>query len=38
MDNKTPQLEDGYVKIANEIFDHLCWFRIPGELRLLMLL
>ena len=28
-----PQLENGYVKIANEIFDALCRTRIPGEER-----
>jgi phage replication O-like protein O len=30
----SPQLEDGYLKIANEIYDHLRCFRIPGEVRL----
>jgi phage replication O-like protein O len=29
----SPQYEDGYTKIANEIQDHLCSFRIPGEVR-----
>lgn len=29
----SPQYEDGYTKIANEILDHLCSFRIPGEVR-----
>lgn len=33
---KTPQLEDGYVKIANEIYDKLCCFRIPGEVALII--
>ena len=28
-----PQCEDGYTKIANEILDALCRFRIPGEQR-----
>jgi phage replication O-like protein O len=28
-----PQLEDGYTKIANEIMDKFCCFRIPGEVR-----
>lgn len=28
-----PQTENGHVKIANEIFDALCRFRIPGESR-----
>ena len=28
-----PQIEDGYTKIANEIMDALCRFRIPGEER-----
>jgi len=27
----TPQLEDGYLKIANEIIDALARYRIPGE-------
>lgn len=26
-----PQCEDGYTKIANELLDALCRFRIPGE-------
>jgi phage replication O-like protein O len=29
----SPQLEDGYVKIANEIYDALARVRIPGETR-----
>ncbi|MCX7698851.1 MAG: replication protein, partial [Candidatus Goldbacteria bacterium] len=29
--NQTPQLEDGYTRIANEIIDKLCQFRISGE-------
>lgn len=29
----SPQLEDGYIKIANELWDALCRFRIPGEER-----
>jgi len=29
----SPQLEDGYTKIANEIIDALCKFRMPGECR-----
>jgi len=29
----TPQLENGYTMIANEILDALCKFRIPGEQR-----
>ncbi|MCP4582101.1 MAG: replication protein [candidate division Zixibacteria bacterium] len=28
-----PQLEDGYLKIANELFDALIRIRIPGEAR-----
>jgi phage replication O-like protein O len=32
----SPQLENGYTKIANEILDCLCCFRIPGELRLVL--
>lgn len=28
-----PQLEDGYIRIAREIYIHLCAFRIPGEVR-----
>ncbi len=31
-----PQLEDGHTKIANEIMDALCRFRIPGEIRLVL--
>jgi len=31
-----PQLENGYTKIANEILDYLCCFRIPGEVRLVV--
>ena len=27
----SPQIEDGYTKIANEIMDALCRIRIPGE-------
>jgi phage replication O-like protein O len=27
----SPQIEDGYTKIANEIMDALCKIRIPGE-------
>jgi phage replication O-like protein O len=30
---RSPQLEDGYVKIANELWDALCKTRIPGECR-----
>ena len=33
---KTPQLEDGYIKIANKIYDKLCCFRIPGEISLII--
>lgn len=33
MESKNPQLEHGYVKIANEVFDALCHYRIPGEER-----
>jgi len=29
--SETPQLENGYVKIANEIMDALSKYRIPGE-------
>jgi len=29
----SPQLEDGYFKIANDIYDALCRTRIPGEAR-----
>jgi hypothetical protein len=29
----SPQLENGYVKIANELWDALCRTRIPGECR-----
>lgn len=29
----SPQLEDGFVRIANEIYDALCKARIPGEAR-----
>lgn len=29
----SPQIEDGYTKIANEIMDALCRTRIPGEQR-----
>ena len=32
----SPQLENGYTKIANEILDELCQFRIPGELWLVL--
>lgn len=28
-----PQIENGYVKIANEIYEALCHIRIPGEAR-----
>ena len=28
-----PQLENGYTKVANEIFEALCGIRIPGETR-----
>ncbi len=28
-----PQIENGHTKIANEIMDALCCFRIPGEAR-----
>lgn len=28
-----PQIENGHTDIANEILDHLCSFRIPGECR-----
>jgi len=31
MENKTPQLEDGYIRIANEIVDKLISYRISGE-------
>jgi phage replication O-like protein O len=27
----SPQLEDGYLRIANEIIDALCRYRLPGE-------
>lgn len=30
-----PQTENGYLKIANELFDALCHTRIPGEARLI---
>jgi hypothetical protein len=29
----SPQRENGHVEIANELFDALCRFRIPGEAR-----
>ena len=29
----SPQIENGYIKIANELFDALCRIRIPGEVR-----
>lgn len=29
----SPQLEDGYIKISNELWEALCRFRIPGEER-----
>ena len=29
----TPQLENGYIKIATELYDALCGIRIPGEAR-----
>jgi len=32
-DNPCPQLENGFIQIATEIFDALCAFRIPGEER-----
>jgi phage replication O-like protein O len=28
-----PQLEEGYTRIAREIMNQLCRFRIPGEVR-----
>lgn len=31
-----PQLEDGYVRIANEFFDALCRVRFPGETTLVL--
>lgn len=31
MDPKSPQLENGYTKIANELLEALVTFRIPGE-------
>lgn len=31
-----PQLENGYVRIANEIYDVLCWFRLSGECTLVL--
>jgi len=31
MENKTPQLEYGYTRIANEILDRLATYRISGE-------
>lgn len=33
MKEPSPQLENGYVKIANEIMDALCRFRMSGEVR-----
>lgn len=33
MADRTPQKEDGYVAIANEIFDKMIAFRMPGEVR-----
>ena len=33
MNNESPQLEDGYTKIANELQDAFCRFRIPGSVR-----
>lgn len=33
---ETPQLENGYMRIANETMDKLCRFRIPGETRLVL--
>jgi phage replication O-like protein O len=33
MKNNNPQIEDGYTKIANELMDAFCTFRIPGEIR-----
>ena len=33
MKNNTPQLENGYVRISNEIYDKLCNFRMPGQVR-----
>lgn len=28
---KSPQLENGYIRIANEIWSELCWFRMAGQ-------
>lgn len=33
MKEPSPQLENGYIKVANEIMDAFCRFRIPGETR-----
>jgi len=30
---KSPQTENGYIKIANELWDALTGIRIPGEVR-----
>lgn len=32
-ESKSPQLENGYTRIANEIMDELCRFRMAGEAR-----
>lgn len=32
MENVSPQLEHGYIKIANELQEAFCRFRIPGEI------
>lgn len=32
-ESKSPQLENGYTRIANEIMDELCKFRMAGEAR-----
>jgi len=26
-----PQKENGYIKLANEIVDHLCYYRLSGQ-------
>ena len=33
----SPQLEDGYTRIANEILDFMCQFRIPGNTHRILL-
>jgi len=31
-----PQTQNGFTRISNEVMDHLCCFRIPGEMRLVI--